>query len=97
MKRNEGAKEWEMTIKTLAEAAAERLNERLVKEIFDIIQSDKDLHADYKELLGKSSAKDPKQAVNSAIGREIGRIYGLRGGGAVHASLIKTHSKLIKK
>ena len=76
--------------------ATAKLNERLIQEVFDIIISDKELYANYKALIQKSSAKNPAQAVNSAIGRAIGRIYGLKGRGVVQASLIKAHSKLIK-
>lgn len=86
-----------MTAKILAEMAAAKLNERLIQEVFDIILSDKELHANYKELKQKSSSKNPTQAVNSAIGRAIGRIYGLKGRGVAPVSLIKAHSKLIKR
>ena len=95
--KQEGHKEMKMmTAKKLAEMATAKLNERLIQEVFDIIISDKELYANYKALIQKSSAKNPAQAVNSAIGRAIGRIYGLKGRGVVQASLIKAHSKLIK-
>ena len=86
-----------ITAKNLAGMAAAKLNEHLMQMVFDLIQSDKELYANYKELKRKSSAKNPEQAVNSAIGREIGRIYGLKSQGIVPVSLIKTHSKLTKR
>lgn len=97
VKRNEGEDMSMITAKILAEKATAKLNEHLIREVFDIILSDKELYADYKALKQKSSAKNPAQAVNSAIGRAIGRIYGLKGRGDVAVSLIKAHSKLIKR
>lgn len=83
-----------MTSKQLAEEAAAILNERLVALVFDVIRTDKKLNAVYKTALRKSKSSNPSQAVNSAIGRAVGRIYGFKGKGTVSASLIKTHSKL---
>lgn len=90
----------EVTITTaskLAKSAAVKLNERLIALIFETIQSDKELYEDYKELLKKSTAKNPAQTVNSTIGRTVGRIYGLKGTCVVPVSLIKTHSKLSQR
>ena len=86
-----------MTTRELAEEATKKLNDRLIALVFETIRSDKELYAGYKELLQKSTAKDPVQAVNSTIGRIVGRIYGLKGAGVVSATLIKTHSKLRRR
>ncbi len=72
-----------MTTKQLAEEATAILNERLIALVFDIIRTDKKLNAFYKAALRKSKASNPSQAVNSAIGRAIGRIYGFKKGGIV--------------
>ena len=94
VKRNKGIKKKTMTTQQLAEEATAILNERLIALVFDIIRTDKKLNAFYKTALKKSKSTNPSQAVNSAIGRAIGRIYGFKGKGVVSTSLIKTHSKL---
>jgi len=85
------------TAHSLAENAAEIIDSRLITYAFEVIMADNNLHAAYKELLKRSRAKNPAQAVNSAIGRAVGRMYGLKGSGRSSASLIKSYSKLVRR
>ena len=85
------------TTQSLAENAAEIIDGRLITYAFEVIMADNNLHDAYTKLLKRSRAKNPAQAVNSAIGRAIGRIYGLKGSGRSSASLIKSYSKLVRK
>ena len=57
---------------------------------------DEHLNAAYMDLVKKSKAKNPTQAVNSSIGRTVGRIYKLKGTGIMRTSLVKMHSRLRK-
>ena len=74
--------------------ATEKLNDRLIGIVFDIIRSDEHLNAAYMNLVKKSKAKNPTQAVNSSIGRAVGRIYKLKGAGIMRETLVRTNSRL---
>ena len=86
-----------MTANKLAEKAMNILNERIVRIVFDIIEWDTELSADYDTVLaGMKKCKNPEMTLNSRISQAVAKAYGLKVGGVTRASLIKTYSKLKK-
>lgn len=73
----------------LAKAAADKLNARIDRVIFDIIDWDEGLRSQYDELVKKST----KRSVNIAISKAIKRIYGFESDGRMSAALIKSHTR----
>ncbi len=76
----------------LAKAAANKLNERIDRVIFDVIDWDDNLREQYEQLVKKSS----RNAINVAISKAVKRIYGFKSAGRTRAALIKTHTKFTK-
>ncbi|MCK9583055.1 MAG: hypothetical protein M0Q46_05565 [Endomicrobiales bacterium] len=79
----------------IANKAIEKMNRKLIDEVFLIIQNDRELISNYLYAVGGNKLGE----VNMAIARQIGRAYGLKGvekkrNDKPSCTLIKSHAIL---
>jgi|GEM_PF-5380361 len=80
----------------IANKAIEKMNRKLIDEVFLIIQNDRELISNYLYAVEGSKLGE----VNSEIARQIGRAYGLKGiknkrNNNPNCTLIKSHAILM--